>query len=81
MTDINSIVITGIADVDWEQYESMFWVQNKLYDKKMQMITVVVKGNYLTEVCRNKIVKGIKVRVVGSWDEDHIIADHVEVVE
>lgn len=81
MTDLNSIVITGKADVDWEQYGSMFWVQNKLYDKKMQMITVVVKGNYLAEVCRNKIVKGMKVRVVGSWDEDHIIADHVEVVE
>ncbi len=81
MTDLNSIVITGKADVDWEQHGAMFWVQNKLHDKKEQMINVVIKGKFLAEIYRNKIVKGMKVRVVGSWDEDHIIADHVEVVE
>lgn len=81
MKDLNSIVITGKASVDWNKYMSMFHVQNKYKHGKVQTLTVLLQGERLIKICREKIVKGMQVRVVGCWEHDHILADYVEVVE
>ena len=79
MRDLNSIVITGKVDSNWDKERSQFWV--KCRRKKVSFFCVVIKGKYLSKYCRENITKGLQVRVVGSWEEDHILADHVEVVE
>ena len=84
MRDLNSIVITGKADVNWEENPTKFWVKNRIETRaksEIQVFTVEVKGTNLPKICREKIVKGMQVRVVGCWEYDHILADYVEVVE
>ena len=84
MRDLNSIVITGKADVNWEENPTKFWVKNRIDTRtksEIQVFTVEVKGTYLPKICREGIKTGMQVRVVGSYETDHILADHVEVVE
>ena len=81
MKDLNSIVITGKASVDWDNYMSMFHVQNKYKQGKVQTFTVLLQGERLIKICREGIKTGMQVRVVGSYETDHILADHVEVAE
>ncbi len=81
MKDLNSIVITGKASVDWNKYMSMFYVQNKYKQGNVQTFMVLLQGERLIKICREGIKTGMQVRVVGSYETDHILADHVEVVE
>lgn len=80
MRDINSIVITGKAEVNWEECPNTFRVKTT-GKNGIQVFIVELRGTRLPEIYRERIKTGMQVRVVGSYETDHILADYVEVVE
>ncbi len=87
MNDLNSILITGKATSDWQEYSGLFFVENQRRRKVngewkdiVIEFTVQAVGEKLRQICRDNVKTGVKVRVVGTMEDGYILLDHMEVV-